>query len=94
MHDGDLVLQRRLLRELRVELHVGLGVVIDQLDLPPEQTTGGVGLFDGQHDRIDHRLAVDVEPAREIVDTRDADRVFREGAGGEHAGGCGRCRTL
>ena len=48
MDDRNLVLQRRLLRELRVELHVRLGVVIDQLDLPSEQAAGCVGLLDGK----------------------------------------------
>ena len=94
MDDGDLVLQRRLLRELRVELHVRLGVVIDQLDLPPEQAAGGVGLLDRKRQRIDHRLAVDVEAAREIVDAGHADRIFGRARGGEHAGGSGSSRTL
>ena len=94
MHDGDLVLQRRLLRELGVELHVRLGVVVDQLDLPAEQAAGRVGLLDGKRQRVDHRLAVDVEAAREIVDAGDADRIFRPGAGGKHPGGSGGRRTL
>ena len=84
MDDGDLVLQRRLLRELRVELHVRLGVVIDQLDLPSEQAAGGVGFLDRKRQRIDHRLAIDVEAAGQIVDAGDADRIFGPGAGGEH----------
>ena len=94
MHDGNLVLQRRLLRELRVELHVRLRVVIDQLDLPSQQAARRIGLFDRQRQRIDHRLAVDVEPAREIVDARDADRIVRPGAGSEHPGSGGSSRTL
>ena len=84
MHDGDLVLQRRLLRELRVELHVRLGVVIDQFDLPPEQAAGGVGLLDRKRHRIDHRLAIDVEAAGEIMDARHADRILGQRGRGEH----------
>ena len=34
--------------ELRVELHVRLRVVVDQLDLPAEQAAGGVDLLDGE----------------------------------------------
>src|SRR3954471_6732516 len=94
MYDGDLVLQGRLLRELRVELHVGLGVVVDQLDLPAQQTTGGVGLLDGKGQRVDHRLAVDIEAAGEIVDAGDADGIRRSGAGRKHPGGRGGRRTL
>ena len=82
MHDGDLVLQRRLLGELRIELHVRLGVVVDQLDLPAEQAARRVGLLDRKRQRVDHRLAVDVEAAREVVDAGHADRVFRPGGGG------------
>ena len=94
MHDGDLVLQRRLLRELRVELHVRLGVVVDQLDLPAEQAAGRVGLLDRKRHRVDHRLAVDIEAAGEIMDAGHADRIFRPGGRGKHAGGSGSSRTL
>ncbi len=94
MHDGNLVLQRRLLRKLRVELHVRLRIVVDQLDLPSEQAAGRVGFLDGKRQRIDHRLAVDVEPAREIVDARHADRIFRPGVGNERTGSGDRGRTL
>ena len=87
MHDGHLVLQRRLLRELGIELHVRLGVVVDQLDLPSEQAAGRVGLLDRERQRIDHRLAVDVEPAGEIVDARHVDRIVRPAP---HAGGAAR----
>ena len=80
MHDGDLVLQGGLLRVLRVELDVRLRVVVDQLELPAEQAAGGVDLLDRQGQRVDHRLAVDVEAAREVVDACDADRVRRPGA--------------
>jgi hypothetical protein len=94
MHDGDLVLQRRLLRELCVELHVGLSIVVDHLDLPAQQTTRGVGLLDRKGQGVDHRLAVDIEAAGEIVDAGHVDRIFRPGAGGKHRGGSGSSGTL
>ncbi len=94
MHDGDLVLQRRLLRELRIELHVRLRIVVDQFDLPAEKTAGRVGFLDGERHRIDHRLAVDVETTRQIVNAGHVDRVFRPGAGPERARGSGRGRAL
>ena len=94
MHDGDLVLQRRLLRKLRIELHVRLRIVVDQFDLPAEKTTGSVGFLDGERHRIDHRLAVDVETTREIVNAGHVDRVFRPSAGPERARGSGSGRAL
>ncbi len=94
MHDGNLVLQRRLLRELGIELHVRLRVVVDQLDLPSEQAAGRIGFLDRKRNRVDHRLAVDVETTREIVDAGHVDRVFRPGAGTERAGGGGCGRAL
>ena len=94
MHDGDLVLQRRLLRELRVELHVRLGVIVDQLDLPAQQAACRIGFLDGKGQGVDHRLAVDIEAAGEIVDAGHVDRIFRPGAGGKHPGGSGSSRTL
>ena len=94
MHDGDLVLQGRLLRKLRVELHVGLSVVVDQLDLPAQQATRGVGLLDGKGQGVDHRLAVNVEAAGEIVDAGNADRIFRPRASRKHPGRSGSSGTL
>src|ERR1700730_291446 len=60
LHDGHLVLERRLLGELRVELHVRLRIVTDQLDLPAKQTAGRIGFLDGKRQCIDHRVSVDV----------------------------------
>src|SRR6185437_15827243 len=94
MHDGNLVLERRLLRKLRVELHVRLGVVTDQLDLPSKKAASGVGLFDRERKRIDHRLAVDVQSAREIVEARHANRVLRPGPSRKRAGSGGTGRSL
>ena len=53
-----------------------------------------VGFLDCEGQGVDHRLAIDVETARELMDACHADRVFRVGAGREHASGCGRGRTL
>src|SRR4029077_14440636 len=86
MHDGDLVLQRRLLGELGIELHVRLRVVVDELELPPQKSAGCIGLLDCKRQRVHHRLAIDVEPAREVVDAGHADRVFREGRSRKSAG--------
>ena len=93
MHDGDLVLERGLLGELRVELHVRLRVVIDQLDLASDEAARRIRLLDRKRQRIDHGLAVDVEPARQIVDAGDADRLLRrESARGESSGPRRDCR--
>jgi hypothetical protein len=78
VHHRDLVFERRLLGELRIELHARLRIITDQLDRPAEQTAGRVGLLDGEGQRIDHRLAIDVEPAREVMEAADQDRVRRE----------------
>jgi len=59
-----------------------------------EQAAGRIGLFDRERQRIDHRLAVDVEPTGEIVDACHADRIFRPGAGTERASGGGSGRAL
>src|SRR6185436_7510773 len=67
MHDGDLVLQRGLLRELRVKLHVRLRIVIDQFDLASKQAAGRIGLLNGQCQRVNHWLAVDIKATREVV---------------------------
>ena len=85
MHDRDLVLQRRLLGELGIKLHARLGVVVDELERPAEQAARGVGFLDGEGQRVDHRLAIDVEPAREVVQAADLDRVGREGGSAQSA---------
>ena len=85
VHDRDLVLERRLLRELRIELHARLRVVADQLDRPADQPARRIRLFDRQRQRVDHRLAVDVEAAREVVQTADQDRIRRKSARAEDA---------
>jgi hypothetical protein len=71
-----------------------LGVVTDQLDLPSKKAASRVGLFDRERESIDHRLAVDIQSAREIVDARYANRVFRPGAAGRKRAGSGGGRTL
>ena len=75
VHHRHLVFQRGLLRELRIHLHVRLRVVADQLELLAQQAAGSVLLLDGQRQRIEHRLAVDVEATRQVVDAADADFV-------------------
>src|SRR5260221_14033300 len=94
MHHGDFVLECRLLRELRVELHVRLGVVIDQFYLFADQAAGSIGFLDGERQSIDHRLAIAVEPAREVVNACDADRIVRKCARTEHPASSGSGRTL
>src|SRR5271163_2278837 len=86
MHDGRLVFQRRLLRELRVELHARLRIVVDQLDLPAQQSSRRIRLFDRERQGVDHRLAIDVQSTREIVDPDDSDRLLRKRSRRERAG--------
>ena len=88
MHHGGPILGRGLGRELRVELDVRLRIVVDQLDRPAEQAAGRVDLLDRETRGGDHRLAVDVEPARGVVDAHDLDRVGAEGRATHHE----RCR--
>jgi hypothetical protein len=38
-----------------------------------------------QRQRVDHRLAVNVETARQVMEARHADRIFGPGAGREPA---------
>ena len=78
MDDRHPVLGRGLGRELGVELDVGLRIVVDQLDRPPEQAARGVDLVHRELEAGDHRLAVDVEPARGVVDAGDLDRIGAE----------------
>ena len=85
MHDRDLVLKRGLLGELGVELHARLGVVVDQLDLPAQQSARGIGFLDRERQGVDHRLAVDVEPAGKIVQAADLDGVGCESGHGQSA---------
>src|SRR5262249_1002714 len=79
VHDRNLVLERRLLGVLRVELHVGLGIEAHHLHFAAEQAAGGVDLFDGKYQQVVHRLAGTLEAARQVVHAGDYDRV---GSGG------------
>ncbi len=90
---ATLSFKRRLLRKLGVKLHARLGVVTDQLDLPPDQSAAGVCLFNSQGQCINHGLAIDVETARKIEKARNSDRLFGEGSGREGASGQ-RCGSL
>ena len=87
--DVDLVVARELLRVLGVERDVGLGVVLDDLDLSAEQAAGGVDLLGRQRRRQHHRLAVGVEVAGVVEDRAELDRrALREDVEGKgDAGG-------
>ena len=93
--DGRLVLGGGLGRELRVELDVGLRVVVDELDLLAEQPAARVDLLHRVVEAVDHRPPVDVEAARGVVDAHHLDRFLgreildepRARAGGDGPGG-------
>ena len=97
--DRDLVLQRKLRRILRIERHVGLGIVNDALDLAAEQAALRVDLLDGhQHDLV-HRDAGEIDEAGEVVQAPDQDRIVgigRDGRehGGKRGGACTHCCGL
>ena len=76
MHYGDLFLGRRLGGILGVELDIGLRIVVDQLDLAAEHAARVVDLVDREIHGGDHLLAVDVEPARGVVDAGDLDDIL------------------
>ena len=61
MDDVNLVDTGQLLAVLRIEGHVGLRVVGDDLDLTAEQAARGVDFVDSKPQRHIHRLAVGVE---------------------------------
>ncbi|MNT42059.1 hypothetical protein D3C72_1784580 [compost metagenome] len=85
MHHGGLVAQGRLLRELRIELHVGLRVIGDEVQLPAQQAAVGIDFFRREAQRVHDRLAIDVQPARQVINGGNIDFFF---AGGE--GACAR----
>jgi hypothetical protein len=91
--DVDLVVARQLLRVLGVERDVGLGVVLDDLDLAAEQAAGGVDLLGRERRREHHRLAVGVEVAGVVEHRAELDRP-RPAEGvegqGDAGGGAGR----
>jgi hypothetical protein len=93
--DGHALLGGGLGGELRVELDVGLRVVADELQLPPQQSAGGVDLLDGVAQAVDHRPAVDVQASRQIVDARHLDDVGLSERlpqhGGSEGDGAERC---
>ena len=77
VHHRHLLLGGRFGGVLRVVLDVRLRIVVDQLQLPPQQPAGGVGFFHRQREHVDHRPTVDVQPAGGIVDAGDLDVVGR-----------------
>jgi hypothetical protein len=79
MHHGDLVLQRRFLRVLGVELHIGLRIEADDLDLAAEQATGLVHFTDCEIEDVVHRLAGRFEAPGKIVHARNDNRISRRG---------------
>ena len=83
LNDVDLLLQRELLRELRVELHVGLGVVGDDLDGPPEQAAGLVDQLDGVFGGLDHPPALEAEGSGPVEQAPELDRLGGKGVAGE-----------
>jgi len=89
--DVDLVVARELLRVLGVERDVGLGVVLDDLDLAAEESPGGVDLLGRELRGEHHRLPVRVEVAgvvehRAELDRRALRERAREGKGGRRRG--------
>jgi hypothetical protein len=79
MHNCDLVLKRRFLRVLGVELHIGLRIEADDLDLAAEQTASLVDFTDREIEDVVHRLARRFEAPGKIVHTRDHNRISRRG---------------
>ena len=61
MDHVHLILTHKLLGVLRIERHVRLGVVGNDLDLLAEQAAGRVDLINGQAHGHVHRLAVSIE---------------------------------
>ena len=75
----SLVLKRGLLGELGVTRRCSLGIVIDQLELTAQQSARRVGFLDCEGQGVNHRLAVDVEPARQVVQAASCGSVGSEG---------------
>src|SRR5258708_3169350 len=92
MHDCNFVFKRSLLSELGVELHARLGVVVDELKLAAQQSTRSVGFLDGERENVDHGLAIDVEPARKVVQAANLDGVGRESGSAQSTRAGQTCR--
>ena len=89
MDHVDTVAHGKLLRVLRIELNVRLGIVVDQFDLTAQQAAGGVDFLDRELDGIDHRFAGRGERSRKVVQAAQLDRAV---AGARDAANNGRSR--
>src|SRR5882757_385892 len=62
--------------ELRIELDVRLGVVVDYLQRPAEQSAARIDLVNRELQRVDHRRTGGRNGAGLVVQAADDDRVF------------------
>ena len=93
MNDVDEVLQRQLLRILRIELDVRLGVVLDELQRPAEQTAGLVDLSHPLFHRRDHGDARGGDRAGLVEQAADLDRIVAAEGVARGYGRARQCRS-
>ena len=79
----------QLVGELVVELHVGLGVVELDLELPAEQAARFVDLIDRQLGATPLVVAETLEGARQVIDGTNRDRIVGLGLAPKHGNGSG-----
>jgi hypothetical protein len=88
VHDGNLLLSRGFRCVLRIELYVGLWIVVNQLDLAPQQATRSIDFVYREIERRNHLLSIDVEAARGVVDAGDLHHVLRVKIADDKWSGC------
>ena len=86
MHHVDLVLAHELLGVLRVERHVGLRVVAEDLDLLAVQAPARVDLLHREAHRHVHRRPVGVEDPGSVEDRAKLDGIGGQGRARQRRG--------
>ena len=90
-HHGGFLFGGGLACILRIELHVGLRIVVDEIQLFSQHPAGRVQFLNSQRQAVDHWPSVDVDTAGSVVNAGDRDRLRGTGAATIErcdAGGC------